>query len=209
MSNTMEELDAMAKGLKNLSIRTKSAALNEETIALEDAIENDPQEDLEIRTVIKDGANMFSPSKKIPEKGAVLSSAFGQAGRAPPYLATLKGKNLRAVIRDPKSGKMIAGYRDDGGFYEYLDGLNERSYGDDVNYDRYPTIFVADPNLFNNMGMADKETALHALALIDALDEGFGFPIVFDVDLNGLGSAENLLTLAFRPPFLARCSRAC
>ena len=44
MSNTMEELDAMAKGLKNLSIRTKSAALNEETIALEDAIENSKAE---------------------------------------------------------------------------------------------------------------------------------------------------------------------
>ena len=29
MSNTMEELDAMAKGIKNLSIRTKSAVLNE------------------------------------------------------------------------------------------------------------------------------------------------------------------------------------
>ena len=44
MSSTMDELDAMAKGIKNLSIRTKSAALNEETIALEDAVENNKAE---------------------------------------------------------------------------------------------------------------------------------------------------------------------
>jgi len=44
MSSTMDELDAMAKGIKNLSIRTKSAALNEETIALEDAVENSKAE---------------------------------------------------------------------------------------------------------------------------------------------------------------------
>ena len=44
MSNTMEELDAMAKGIKNLSIRTKSAVLNEETISLEDAVQNSKAE---------------------------------------------------------------------------------------------------------------------------------------------------------------------
>jgi len=44
MSNTMEELDAIAKGIKNLSIRTKSAVLDEETISLVDAVQNNKAE---------------------------------------------------------------------------------------------------------------------------------------------------------------------
>ena len=44
MSNTMEELDEIAKGIKNLSIRTKSAVLDEETISLVDAVQNNKAE---------------------------------------------------------------------------------------------------------------------------------------------------------------------
>jgi hypothetical protein len=149
-----------------------------------------------------DDVKMFS-NAQLPKKGAPLKSAFGEAGGAPFSLALLKGKNIRAIVRDPKSGKTIAGYWDDGGVYESLDGLAPRNYNENDEYDSYPVVFVADPDLFNNMGMADKKTALHALAMINAMDDGFDFPIVFDLTFNGLGSSENLLSLAFRPPFLA------
>lgn len=156
-----------------------------------------------IESDVKNGTIGTAANAQLPKKGAPLKSAFGEAGGAPFSLAVLKGKDIRAIVRDPKSGKAIAGYIDDGGFYENLDGLAPRNYNEDDEYNSYPIVLVADPDLFNNMGMADKKTALHALALVNAMDDDSGFPIVFDLTLNGLGSSENLLSLAFRPPFLA------
>lgn len=65
------------------------------------------------------------------------------------------------------------------------------------------TIYVlADPDILNNIGMADPARATAAVALLDALgahDEG----VTFDVTLNGLGASDrSLLRLAFTPPFL-------
>jgi len=68
----------------------------------------------------------------------------------------------------------------------------------------YPVIVLADPDLANNYGLADGTRAAAAIALVDRLgqDEDIDH-VVFDMTLNGFGASENLLTLAFRPPFLA------
>jgi len=55
----------------------------------------------------------------------------------------------------------------------------------------------------NNYGLADRDRATAALAVIDDLTYDEDTQVIFDVTLNGLGGSENLLTLAFRPPFLA------
>ena len=66
------------------------------------------------------------------------------------------------------------------------------------------TLFVADPDLANNYGLADRQRAAAAMALIDAATyDGDIDQVTFDLTLNGFGASENLLTLAFRPPFLA------
>lgn len=66
------------------------------------------------------------------------------------------------------------------------------------------TIFVADADLVNNYGLADGTRAEAALALIEELTyDGDISAVTFDMTLNGFGASENLLTLAFRPPFLA------
>ncbi|MCL9998675.1 MAG: DUF4350 domain-containing protein [Erythrobacter sp.] len=68
----------------------------------------------------------------------------------------------------------------------------------------YPVIFLADPDLANNYGLADSQRAAAAIALVDRLAEPEDIDhVVFDMTLNGFGASENLLTLAFRPPFLA------
>lgn len=65
-------------------------------------------------------------------------------------------------------------------------------------------VFVADPDLLNNYGLADRARAALAVALIARLAAGAGEgPVIFDLTLNGFGGQENLLTLALRPPFLA------
>lgn len=68
----------------------------------------------------------------------------------------------------------------------------------------YPVIFVADPDLANNYGLADAKRAAAAIALVDELTVPEDIDhVTFDMTLNGFGASENLLTLAFRPPFLA------
>lgn len=70
--------------------------------------------------------------------------------------------------------------------------------------DRYPVAFLAEPDLVNNYGLADPVRAAAAVSLIDELTDGGEIgEVTFDMTLNGFGASENLLTLAFRPPFLA------
>lgn len=136
-----------------------------------------------------------------------LQSGFGKVGNSPAALATLKGGDFVAMVRDGASGAPVVAYLGNGGYHPKLSILDEPQYSDEeyeaLDFSRYPVIVAADPDLFNNMGMADKTAALHALSLIDAVKGGENLPVVFDLTFNGLGSSENLLTLAFRPPFLA------
>jgi hypothetical protein len=67
-----------------------------------------------------------------------------------------------------------------------------------------PLIVVAEPDLLNNYGLADRARAAAAIALVNELTgDGDIDAVTFDMTLNGYGASENLLTLAFRPPFLA------
>ncbi|MBI3438755.1 MAG: hypothetical protein HY054_08940 [Proteobacteria bacterium] len=61
---------------------------------------------------------------------------------------------------------------------------------------------LADPDLLNTQGIADINNAAAALAMIGLIHDEARQPIVFDVTLNGLGSARSALRLAFQPPFL-------
>ncbi|MEL7198328.1 MAG: DUF4350 domain-containing protein [Pseudomonadota bacterium] len=65
------------------------------------------------------------------------------------------------------------------------------------------TVFVLEPDLMNNYGLADENRAAAALALVQEAGYGPGTGVTFDLTLNGFGGTVNLLTLAFRPPFLA------
>ncbi len=69
--------------------------------------------------------------------------------------------------------------------------------------DNEEVVFVVEPDLVNNYGLSDPSRAALALTLIDEASYGYDYPIVFDLTLNGFGGSTNLLTLAFRPPFLA------
>jgi hypothetical protein len=67
----------------------------------------------------------------------------------------------------------------------------------------YPLVIVAEPDMFNNYGMGDESRARAAVNLIEYTMTDGEQPIVFDMEIDGLADGANLLTLAFRPPFLA------
>lgn len=117
----------------------------------------------------------------------------------------ITGDRLKTVIADKQTGKARVAVIDDGGWYPALDASAVDDPKDDpkIEQGRYPVVIVADADLMNNMALANRETARQALALIDASYSGGGQKVVFDLTQNGLGTTDNLLTVAFRPPFLA------
>ncbi|KRA81257.1 DUF4350 domain-containing protein [Altererythrobacter sp. Root672] len=118
----------------------------------------------------------------------------------------LRGDGLMPLISD-KDGEALAGYINDKGVYPYLadaagipplDG-SEPGVDDSL----WPVVVVVEPDLMNNYGLADAKRAEAAVALVETTLEDYDLPIVFDLTVAGLGRNENLLTMAFRPPFLA------
>ena len=103
------------------------------------------------------------------------------------------------------NGEILVGYYDDGGYYPVLDEAAGLEPVDEDGRDtsRWNLTVVADPDLFDNYGMADRDRAALAHELVDVAMEGEDLPVIFDLTLNGLGKTQNLLTLAFAPPFLA------
>ncbi|SIN59810.1 hypothetical protein SAMN02745824_0347 [Parasphingorhabdus marina DSM 22363] len=133
------------------------------------------------------------------------NSAIGSSVPRPANTVTITGPDVRAIVRDPETGNALVAYLDDGGVYPQLESLDESQIenAEEADASYFPVVLVADPDLLNNAGMANRATAAHALALIEAVSTGTSEGVTFDLTFNGLGSAENLLTLAFEPPFLS------
>nr|WP_137676719.1 DUF4350 domain-containing protein [Parerythrobacter lutipelagi] len=135
---------------------------------------------------------------------------LGRSGKLPDgkFVQEIVDGNIAALVSGA-SGNTLAGYLDDGGLYPAYDdaaGVQASTSYDDADYydSQYGVVIVAEPDLMNNYGLADQNRAALAHALVDmAMADSEGLPVVFDVTLNGLGGAQNLLTLAFTPPFLA------
>jgi hypothetical protein len=131
----------------------------------------------------------------------------------PKEVLTMWGGSLVPLVRDEASDVLV-GYIDDGAYpvlAELADAPAPTPATDDYDdYDDYepdadlwPVVIVAEPDLMNNYGMADRSRAELAHAIIDATLEDYDLPVVFDLTLAGLGRSENLLTLVFTPPFVA------
>jgi len=131
-----------------------------------------------------------------PEQQAAL---IRQALRA---RVTITGDRLKTVLADAPTGRARVAVIEDGGWYPSLDANAPAEPGPGVQQGRYPVVIVADADLMNNLGLANRKTAAQALQIIDAAWSGGGEGVVFDLTQNGLGASENLLSVAFRPPFV-------
>ncbi|RJY09226.1 DUF4350 domain-containing protein [Aurantiacibacter aquimixticola] len=123
-------------------------------------------------------------------------NAFGDNGSVPDgervqALTEQPDRALGAVVLDSE-GDLLAGT------------LPPQWEGGDYDYAPYPTVVVFEPDLMNNYGLGEQERARLAMQLVETAMGGEpDLPVIFDLTLPGLGASENLLTLAFRPPFLA------
>ena len=113
------------------------------------------------------------------------------------------GENLVPLV-ESGDGRILAAWIDDGEIYPALEEFSGKQVEGDGETGLYPVILVFEPDLLDNWGLADQRTALMARDLLLAAAQGTeGEPIRFDLTQNGFGGGQNLLTLAFRPPFLA------
>jgi hypothetical protein len=140
-----------------------------------------------------------------PKTRFSVNSGVGGTVKIPETPVAMTGDYIRTIVPNRAGDGALVAYLDDGGIYPQLDSLDESQITDEEEIDEsyYPLVLVADADLMNNTGMADKQTARHALALIGATGIAAGDIVTFDLTFNGLGSSENLLTLAFEPPFLS------
>lgn len=156
-------------------------------------------------------AQMTEPYKLEAKVGKLNGAAphwrgLGHAGKLPdPQQAMhFSGTGLVPLVLD-RNGQVLAGYVSDNGYYPVLDEAAGRASGDpdQLDSDKWGVIFVAEPDLLNNWGMADRDRAALARDLLWLAMEGEDLDVTFDLTLNGIGQTRNLLTLAFTPPFLA------
>ncbi|GAA4043971.1 DUF4350 domain-containing protein [Parerythrobacter jejuensis] len=100
---------------------------------------------------------------------------------------------------------VLAGYYDDNGYYDALAeaGGVQPNDADTTDMELWNVTIIAEPDLVNNWGLADRSRSELAHLIVDLASEGDDQQVVFDTTLNGLGGSRNLLTLAFEPPFLA------
>jgi hypothetical protein len=129
---------------------------------------------------------------------------LGVSGTLPDrdHLLWGEGERLMPLVTE-RDGRILAALIDDGGFYPSFERAAGRQLGAMDDEQIYPLVIVFEPDLLNNYGMASRESAELAETLVRASGVGPGGPVLFDLTLNGLGRADNLLTLAFTPPFLA------
>ena len=135
----------------------------------------------------------------------------------------MESGNVRPMVLSP-DGAILVGYLQDWGEYPVLeDALGDAPPPATVPDDDPPSVtmsispadedysdeglwavvVVAEPDLINNYGMADRTRAELAHYIVDLAMEGEDLPVMFDLTFNGIGQTQNLLTLAFTPPFLA------
>ena len=127
---------------------------------------------------------------------------LGRGGKLPAaQTQSIFGPGFARIVGDGQGGSLVA-FLDDGGYYPTLLPLAGRVV-DEKAPRRWAVTVVAEPDLFNNQGLADQERARLAVQLVRAAREEQSLPVVFDLTLAGLGASDNLLTLAFEPPFLA------
>lgn len=123
------------------------------------------------------------------------------------------GDGLVPLVRGDSDARALVSYVDDGDY----PALRAIALDDAPEHDRdrpglavpaarplYPVVFVFEPDLVNNLGFNRPEAARLTDLLVGALTR-HGSPkrVSFDLTFNGFVQADNLLTLAFTPPFLA------
>lgn len=146
----------------------------------------------------------FKPPKEPPPPPPPARwSGMGAAGAlpAPQLLYAVPREAQEALISDEKGRVLAFGV----GLGAEEEPVTEEEEEADIYTPRIqPVIFLVDADLANNYGMADPQRAAAAMALVEELAATDDIDhVVFDMTLAGFGASENLLTLAFRPPFLA------
>ncbi len=144
---------------------------------------------------------MRGSGKTAAWSGAGLSGALPVSEK----VASGAGDELTPLVEGDQNGRMLAAYLGyDGGDTDGLDAIAlEEGIGPGDDQALFPLIFVFEPDLLNNYGFSDLANAQLAERIALAAIDGGEKKLIFDLTLPGYARSENLLTLAFTPPFLA------
>lgn len=128
--------------------------------------------------------------EKKESKRAARWSGFGISGSLPAKesLFAEKYEDQRALVMDASANPLAISIVPD---------------EEDEDYATETVVIVVEPDLMNNYGLADGARAELARRIVLEAMDGRHMDVTFDLTMAGFGGTTNLLTLAFRPPFLA------
>lgn len=127
-------------------------------------------------------------------RGRALSQLVGDFP-GPRQVQTLTGSDLEPIVVASGSAARLVRLRSNPRVFINSAALVARLRSN-------PRVFIAaDPDVFNNMGLADLATARAAIGLMDHMTEAADRRVTFDLTLNGFANTSNLLKLAFERPF--------
>lgn len=127
---------------------------------------------------------------------STLGPIAGITGKMPTgvgFVADPKASHTPIVVNQEKRTLALIMNEFDGGYGD------EESDSGTVPW----VVFVIEPDLMNNWGLADATRGHAALSIVRMMGDDYSDSVVFDLTLNGFGGPMNLLTLAFQPPFVA------
>ena len=116
-------------------------------------------------------------------------SGLGFAGKLPDPSAVqwVDSSEFEPLVRTAEHKDLVS-FWDDGGYYPRLSAAaGVDPYDRDEASDKWPLVVIAEPDLVNNYGLADKDRALLALSIVETSLEGAHMPVAFDLTFNGLG----------------------
>lgn len=138
---------------------------------------------------------------------------LGRTGFLPDPREQVVASDFVAPLIKDDEGNTLAGYWYDYGIYPELAQkagwplaeAGKAENGDPIEPDKglFPLIIVAEPDLLDNWGTSDEGRTRVALDLMRLAAGPDHKAVNFDLTLNGFKRSANLLTLAFKPPFLA------
>ena len=139
-------------------------------------------------------------------------NGLGKSGTLPEIEAvqSAQARSLVPLITDAESGRVLAGYLEDGAEYRALRDADQGyapEPGDFATSPPYPMVLVFEPDLLNNYGFARAESSQLAEKLVRLLLGREDKRIIMDLVLNGYTQQQrqgpSLIKQAFKPPFLA------
>jgi hypothetical protein len=137
-----------------------------------------------------DTTSIAAPLRNLPRDYALIQTPFHGIGTPAPGVPKLSISRIGPRAEQQRLANL--------GIVPLLLDADDRIVL--ARFTKQPVYLLAEPDLFDNLGLADRQTAHQAMTILD--DLATTNEIGFDLTLNGFATQKSTIKLLFEPPFL-------